>query len=30
VSSPTDFATYIAAETVKWGKVVRTANLKAD
>ena len=30
VSSPIDFATYIAAETVKWGKVVRTANLKAD
>ena len=30
VSSPTDFATYLAAETEKWGKVVRTANLKAD
>jgi len=30
VNSPTDFATYLAAETEKWGKVVRTANLKAD
>src|SRR3984885_10720611 len=30
VSSPADFATYLAAETEKWGKVVRTANLKAD
>jgi tripartite-type tricarboxylate transporter receptor subunit TctC len=30
VSSPTDFAAYLAAETEKWGKVVRTANLKAD
>jgi tripartite-type tricarboxylate transporter receptor subunit TctC len=30
VSSPTDFATYLAAETEKWGRVVRTANLKAD
>jgi len=30
VSSPADFATYLAAETEKWGKVVRMANLKAD
>jgi tripartite-type tricarboxylate transporter receptor subunit TctC len=30
VSSPADFATYLAAETEKWGRVVRTANLKAD
>jgi tripartite-type tricarboxylate transporter receptor subunit TctC len=30
VSSPTDFAAYLAAETEKWGRVVRTANLKAD
>jgi tripartite-type tricarboxylate transporter receptor subunit TctC len=30
VSSPTDYATYIAEETEKWGKVVRTANIKAD
>jgi tripartite-type tricarboxylate transporter receptor subunit TctC len=28
--SPSDFATFIAEETEKWGKVVRTANLKAD
>ena len=25
-----DFATHIASETEKWGKVVRTANLRAD
>jgi tripartite-type tricarboxylate transporter receptor subunit TctC len=30
VSSPTDFASYLTAETEKWGKVVRTANIKAD
>jgi len=30
VSSPSDFAQHIAAETEKWGKVVRTANLRAD
>ncbi len=30
VTSPADFASYLAAETEKWGKVVRTANLKAD
>jgi len=28
--SPSDFARHIAAETEKWGKVVRTANIKAD
>ena len=28
--SPSDFAKYIADETEKWGKVVRTANLRAD
>jgi len=30
VGSPSDFAQHIAAETVKWGKVVRTASLRAD
>jgi tripartite-type tricarboxylate transporter receptor subunit TctC len=30
VGSPSDFAKHIAAETEKWGKVVRTANLRAD
>jgi tripartite-type tricarboxylate transporter receptor subunit TctC len=30
VGSPSDFATHIAEETEKWGKVVRTANLRAD
>jgi tripartite-type tricarboxylate transporter receptor subunit TctC len=28
--SPADFAKHIASETEKWGKVVRTANLRAD
>ncbi len=28
--SPSDFARHIASETEKWGKVVRTANLRAD
>ena len=28
--SPSDFAKFIAEETDKWGKVVRTANLRAD
>jgi tripartite-type tricarboxylate transporter receptor subunit TctC len=28
--SPPDFAKFIAEETEKWGKVVRTANLRAD
>jgi tripartite-type tricarboxylate transporter receptor subunit TctC len=30
VNSPTGFAKHIADETEKWGKVVRTANLRAD
>jgi len=29
-SSPEAFATYIRAETDKWGKVIRTASIKAD
>ena len=28
--SPADFAKFIAAETEKWGKVIRTANIKAE
>jgi tripartite-type tricarboxylate transporter receptor subunit TctC len=28
--SPSDFGIFIAEETEKWGKVVRTANLRAD
>jgi tripartite-type tricarboxylate transporter receptor subunit TctC len=28
--SPAAFATFIAAETEKWGKVIRTANIKPD
>jgi tripartite-type tricarboxylate transporter receptor subunit TctC len=28
--SPSDFARHIAEETEKWGKVIRTANLRAD
>jgi tripartite-type tricarboxylate transporter receptor subunit TctC len=28
--SPADFAKHIADETEKWGKVVHTANLRAD
>ena len=28
--SPADFGTFIAAETEKWGKVVRAANMKAE
>jgi tripartite-type tricarboxylate transporter receptor subunit TctC len=28
--SPADFGTYIADETEKWAKVVRTANIKAE
>jgi tripartite-type tricarboxylate transporter receptor subunit TctC len=27
-SSPAEFATFIAAETAKWGKVIRAANIK--
>jgi len=30
VNSPSGFAKHIADETEKWGKVVRTANLRAD
>jgi tripartite-type tricarboxylate transporter receptor subunit TctC len=30
VGSPSDFARHIAAETEKWGKVVRVANIRAD
>ena len=30
VASPAEFGTYMAAETEKWGKVVRFANIKAD
>jgi tripartite-type tricarboxylate transporter receptor subunit TctC len=30
VGSPSDFGKHIAAETEKWGKVVQTANLRAD
>ncbi|MGH6673250.1 MAG: Bug family tripartite tricarboxylate transporter substrate binding protein [Xanthobacteraceae bacterium] len=29
-NTPTEFATYIADETTKWGKVIRFAKLKAD
>jgi tripartite-type tricarboxylate transporter receptor subunit TctC len=28
--SPADFAKFVAAETEKWGKVIRTANIKVD
>jgi tripartite-type tricarboxylate transporter receptor subunit TctC len=30
IGSPSEFAKFIADETEKWGKVVRTANLRAD
>jgi tripartite-type tricarboxylate transporter receptor subunit TctC len=30
VGSPSDFAKHIVAETEKWAKVVRTANIRAD
>ena len=30
VSSAADFGKFIAAETEKWGKVIRAANIKAD
>jgi tripartite-type tricarboxylate transporter receptor subunit TctC len=30
VGSPSDFAKHVAAETEKWGKVVRAANIRAD
>jgi tripartite-type tricarboxylate transporter receptor subunit TctC len=29
-SSPKEFATFIAAETEKWGKVIRAANIKPE
>jgi tripartite-type tricarboxylate transporter receptor subunit TctC len=29
-SSPADFGRFIAAETEKWGKVIRTANIKPE
>jgi tripartite-type tricarboxylate transporter receptor subunit TctC len=28
--SPADFGKFIAAETEKWGKVIRAANIKAE
>ena len=28
--SPADFAKFIAEETEKWGKVIRTANIKPE
>jgi hypothetical protein len=28
--SPADFGKFIAAETVKWGKVIRAAGIKPD
>jgi tripartite-type tricarboxylate transporter receptor subunit TctC len=28
--SPSDFARHLAAETEKWGKVVRTASIKPE
>jgi len=30
MGSPDDFGKHIAQETEKWGKVIRTANIKAD
>jgi hypothetical protein len=29
-SSPTDFKTHVASEVAKWGKVVRTANIRPE
>jgi hypothetical protein len=29
-SSPAEFAKLIAADTEKWGKVIRAANIKAE
>jgi tripartite-type tricarboxylate transporter receptor subunit TctC len=29
-ATPTEFGTFIVAETEKWAKVIRTANIKAD
>jgi tripartite-type tricarboxylate transporter receptor subunit TctC len=28
--SPADFGKFVADETVKWGKVIRAANIKAE
>jgi len=28
--SPADFGRFISTETEKWGKVIRTANIKAE
>jgi hypothetical protein len=28
--SPADFGKFMAAETEKWGKVIRAANIKAE
>jgi tripartite-type tricarboxylate transporter receptor subunit TctC len=28
--TPAEFATFLTAETEKWGKVIRTANIKAE
>ena len=28
--SPADFGKFVASETEKWGKVIRTANIKAE
>jgi tripartite-type tricarboxylate transporter receptor subunit TctC len=30
VFTPDEFGAYIAAETEKWGKVIRAANIKAE
>jgi tripartite-type tricarboxylate transporter receptor subunit TctC len=30
VLSPADFGKFIAQETEKWGKVIRTAGIKAE
>ena len=30
VSSPADFAKFIAEDTEKWGKVIRAANIKPE
>jgi tripartite-type tricarboxylate transporter receptor subunit TctC len=29
-ATPSEFGTFIAAETEKWAKVIRAANIKAD
>jgi tripartite-type tricarboxylate transporter receptor subunit TctC len=30
VYTPAEFGAYVAAEVDKWGKVIRTANIKPD